>query len=173
MNGFLARLPDRPVTSRHSDADIPRLLRAYLDADYRWARDGEWPSLAIGQAAPELEAAFPEAGEFALLSAWNPHSVERPEARNRAADAALHLALRNSGARYLPGFASARDHGWREPSWVTIDLPLAQLDALSRRFGQLGSLHCRRGSAFRLRMYADRPADVDDSLPVDWMTAGG
>jgi len=56
---------------------------------------------------------------------------------------------------------------------VTIDLPLAQLDALSRRFGQLGTLYCHRGAAFRLRMYADRPAGVDDSLPVDWMTASG
>ena len=67
-----------PVTSRDSDADIQRLLRAYLDAEYRWARDGEWPSLAIGHAAMELEAAFPDAGVFGLLSAWNLHSVERP-----------------------------------------------------------------------------------------------
>ena len=46
-------------------------------------------------------------------------------------DAALHLALRDSGALYLPGFSSARNRSWREPSWVTVDLPLAQLDALS------------------------------------------
>ena len=161
------------MTARDTDADILKLMRAYLDAEYRWARDGEWPSLAIGQTAPGLETAFPDAGVFGLLSAWNPHSVERPEATNRAADAALHLALRDSGALYLPGFSSARNRSWREPSWVTIDLPLQQLDALSRRFGQLGTLYCHRGTAFRLRMYADRPASADDNLPVDWMTAGG
>lgn len=148
-------------------------MRAYLDAEYRWAHDGDWLSLAIGQPAPELDAAFPDATEFSLLSAWNPHSVERPEATNRAADATLHLALRDSGALYLPGFSSARNRSWREPSWVTIDLPLAQIDALSRRFGQLGTLHCRRGEAIRLRMYADRPESADAALPVDWLTAGG
>ena len=161
------------MTPRRPDADVLKLMRAYLDAEYRWARDGEWPLLAIGHPAPELEAAFPDAGAFGLLSAWNPHSVERPEATNRAADAALHMALRNSGATYLPGLSCARDRSWREPSWVTIDLPLVQLDALSRRFGQLGTLYCRRGGAFRLRMYADRPAGADDALPVDWMTADG
>ena len=30
--------------------------------------------------------------------------------------AALHLALRDSGALYLPGFSSARNRSWREPS---------------------------------------------------------
>ena len=57
------------MTPSDSDADTRRLLRAYLDAEYRWARDGEWPSLAIGHTAPELEAAFPDAGVFGLLSA--------------------------------------------------------------------------------------------------------
>lgn len=148
-------------------------MHAYLDAEYRWSREGEWPALAIGHPAPELEAAFPQASSFGLLSAWNPHSVERPEETNRAADAALHQALRNSGARFLPGISSARNHSWREPSWVVVDLPLEQLDALSRRFGQLGTLHCLRGEAFRLRMYADRPARADERLPVDWMAARG
>lgn len=161
------------MTTRVPDADIPQLLRAYLDAEYRWARGSEWPSLTIGHPAPELEAAFPDASMFGLLSAWNPHSVERPEATNRAADAALHQALRESGVHYLPGLSSARNRSWREPSWVTVDLPLERLDALSRRFGQLGTLYCPRGEAFRLRMYADHPADADGSLPVDWMTARG
>jgi hypothetical protein len=161
------------VTSRDPDDAVLELMHAYLDAEYRFAHGGEWPLLAIGYPAPDLEAAFPDASAFGLLSAWNPHSVERPEQTNRAADAALHIALRDSGARFLPGISSARNRSWREPSWVTIDLPLEQLDALSRRFGQLGTLYCRRGEAFRLRMYADRPARVADDLPVDWMTAAG
>ena len=148
---------------------ILALMRAYLDADYRWAYEGEWRSLAIGEPAHELETAFPDAGGFALFSAWNPHSVERPEDTNRAADAALHMALRDSGALYVPGFVSARNCSWREPSWLVIDSPPASVDALSRRFGQLASVYCRRGECLRLRMYADRPAGADGSLQVDWL----
>ena len=157
------------MTSRDTDATILKLMHAYLDAEYRWARDGEWPPLAIGHTAPDLEAAFPDAGVFGLLSAWNPHSVERPEATNRAADAALHLALRDSGALYLPGFSSARNRSWREPSWLVFGMGSKEFDALSHRFGQLGTLWWRPGEPVRLRMAAHKPEDVADEPYVDWL----
>ena len=157
------------MTARDTDADILKLMRAYLDAEYRWARDGEWPSLAIGQTAPGLETAFPDAGVFGLLSAWNPHSVERPEATNRAADAALHLALRDSGALYLPGFSSARNRSWREPSWLVFGMDSGEFDALSRRFGQLGTLWWKPGAAVRLRMDARKPDGIAGEPHVDWL----
>ena len=155
------------------DARVVELLHAYLAAEYRWQHDGGWHDIIIGLPTPGLELAFPEATTFGAMSAWNPLSIERNRDENRTADEALHEALVASGRVFLPAFASARNRSWREPSWVTVDLPLERLDALSRRFGQLGTLYCPRGEAFRLRMYADRPADADDSLPVDWMTARG
>jgi hypothetical protein len=152
------------------DARVIALMQAYLDAEYRWEWGGEWYPMQIGTTVSDLEATFPDGREFGLFSAWNPYSVERPEETNRAADAALHAALRGSGAIYRPGFSSARNRSWREPSWVTVDLPLAEFDALASRFGQLGTLYCHRGEPLRLRMYRARPAAVAAPF-VDWLPA--
>lgn len=151
------------------DSRVLKLLQAYLDAEYRWERNGLWFPLCIGAIANDLEQAFPQAREFALLSAWNPQSLECAELANRTADAALHAALRDSGAIFRAGFSSARNRTWREPSWVTIDLSLSQLDTLSRRFGQLGTLYARRGEPMQLRMYAARPQGAADQAHVRWL----
>ena len=72
-----------------SPARIATLLDAYLAASYRWEYDGDWHDLAVGAPAPRVDATFPEARCYALLSAWHPHSVIREEAANRAEDARL------------------------------------------------------------------------------------
>lgn len=167
--------------ARHSnanpeDARIIDLTHAYLDADYRWERDGDWHRLQIGAPAPELESVFPAGREFGFLSAWNPASIEQPDTVNRAADAAMHAALSERGIEMRPGFSSARNRSWREPSWVTIDLPRDELDVLSRRFRQLATLYWRRGEPIRLRMDHARPPALDGTrldragLPEDTPT---
>ncbi len=168
--------PDARSSNFHHDAHLDEarviaLMQAYLDAEYRWERDGEWYRLQIGTPATELETMFPDAGEFGLLSAWNPQSVEQPESVNRAADTAMHAALRACDIEFRPGFCSARNRSWREPSWVTINLPRLQIDQLSRHFRQLGSLYCRRDEPIRLRMYHPRPAGAPDMECVDWVSA--
>ncbi len=173
---------DTRDTNVHLDeARVIALMQAYMDAEYRWERDGEWHRLLIGEHATELEAMFPDGREFGLLSAWNPQSVEQPESVNRAADTAMHAALRACGLEFRPGFCSARNRSWREPSWLVIGLPLHQFDTLSRHFRQLGTLYCRRGEPIRLRMYHARPAGMDDAAVtgkavtdmdcVDWLPA--
>lgn len=161
----------KPFHGGHfDDARIAALMHAYLEADYRWELDGGWYPLQIGATAPELEAAFPEGREFGLLSAWNPYSVERVDQANRIADEALHAALLASGMPYRPGFSSARNRSWREPSWVVVDMPVDYFDALARRFGQLASLYARRGEPMRLRMYRRQPAAIVVD-GVDWIGA--
>jgi hypothetical protein len=138
---------------RQPRAQIASLVQAYLDADYRWELDGRWHPLAIGAPAADLEAAFPHSRNCGLLSAWNPHSVERPEAENRAEDDALHAQLQASGLACRPAFSSARNRTWREPSWIVLDMPVERFDALAMRFGQLATVHAVRGEAARLRVY--------------------
>jgi len=152
---------------------VHELALAYLDADYRWELDGRWHALAVG--APPGDAlmrAHPAARSFAVLSAWNPHSQPRTEAANREADAALQAALEGTGLAHRPAFASATNRSWREPGWLVLDMPLPTLDALARRFGQLGTLHWERGGPVRLRMYAAPPGCVAE-LPdcIDWLGA--
>ena len=153
--------------SDFDDARIVALMQAYLDADYRWERDGHWHALQIGAPAPELETAFPEGAAFGLLSAWNPYSVERPEHTNRLADESLNAALLASGAPFRPGFSSARNRTWREPSWLVVGMPMPDFDALARRFGQLATLYWERNEPVHLRMYRTQPGDVRPAF-VDW-----
>ena len=150
---------------------IAELLAAYREADYRWELDGEWHPLAIGRPTVRLEQAFPQASRFGLLSAWNPQSVMLPDGINRTADEMLHAALLQSGLPFRPGFSSARNRSWREPSWVVMDMALPLFDALARRFGQLGTLWWQRGEPVRLRMYVARPAAMEPCDGIDWLGA--
>lgn len=157
------------IAERFDDARIVALMEAYRAAEYRWELDGHWQSLQIGVRADALEAAFPQARAFGLLSAWNPYSVERSERANREADAVLHAALRDTGLDFRPGFSSARNRSWREPSWVVMDMPLDAFDALARDFGQLGTLYAQRGEAMHLRLYRPQPANCPDLAGIDWV----
>jgi hypothetical protein len=150
-------------------APIADLVRAYLAAEYRWQHNGDWHDLHIGLQVPALELLYPDSRNFGLLSAWNPHSIECTELANRDADRALHQCLVDAGVPFLAAFASAPNRSWREPSWVVMDLPVERFDALSRKYGQLGTLWWTRGNPGRLRVDAARPADLDDDEHVDWL----
>ncbi|MGJ4730861.1 DUF3293 domain-containing protein [Luteimonas sp. SDU101] len=152
------------------DARLALLLRAYLAAEYRWQREGDWHDISIGLPAPGLELAYPHARSFGLVSAWNPYSVERAAVENRQADQLLCETLDATGHQYLPAFSSARNRSWREPGWLVMDMDAAGYDALSRRFEQLGALWWPAGAPVRLRMDARRPAELDDDDRfVDWL----
>ena len=151
------------------EARIAELVHAYLAAEYRWEMDGDWWHLHIGELAPETARWFPEATQFGLMSAWNPRSIERPEVANRAADDALQRDLIDSGRRFQPAFSSAVNRSWREPSWLVIDLPLTGFDALSRRYGQLATLHWTAYGTVRLRVDATRPRAFVEHADIDWL----
>ena len=151
------------------DARTAALVRAYLAACYRCDAGDGWCALAIAATAPSLERAFPAATGFALLSAWNPLSVPQPRAANEAADRRLHAALSEAGVACCRSIASAGDGGWQEPGWLVAGLALPRLDALARRFRQLGALYWRRTEPVRLRVYHARPAGWSGPAPVDWV----
>ena len=151
-------------------APIAELVRAYLAAEYQWQHNGDWHDLRIGLPVPALELMYPDAGTFGLLSAWNPHSVECAESVNREADNALQRDLVEAGVPFLAAFSSASNRSWREPGWLVIDLPLDRFDALSRKYGQLGTLWWTRHRPGRLRIQAARPADCEHEH-VDWLAA--
>lgn len=159
-----------PTPVPPGDAErIAYLARAYLDADYRWELDGDWHDVRVGLPAPGLEMAHPDATSFGFISAWNPWSVERPEADNRAADHALHAALLASGKPFRAAFASAPNRSWREPSWVVMSMDAAGFDAMARQFGQLGSLWWQPGTSVRLRLHAARPDGFEGDGEIDWL----
>ncbi|GGK04628.1 DUF3293 domain-containing protein [Luteimonas terricola] len=151
------------------EAEVQRLATAYLEADYRWARDGDWHDIHIGLPVPGLELLHPRVRSFGLLSAWNPYSKPREESANRRADVALETELATRDLKHIPAFSSAANRSWREPGWVIFDITAAELDHLRREFGQLGALWWQRGSAVRLRMQSTRPSRFHRDAPVDWL----
>jgi len=156
--------PLHPGTAR-----IEELVRAYLAADYRWELDGHWRNLAIGRPAPDLHRQYPQARHFGLLSAWDPYSVPRAEAINRQADEALQNELIASGRSFRAAFSSAANRSWREPSWLVVDMPVAEFDALSRRYVQLATLYWPAESSVRLRVDAVQPDDFGAHAAIDWL----
>lgn len=151
------------------EARIAELVRAYLAAEYRWELDGDWLNLRIGEPAREVARRYPDAGQFSLLSAWNPCSIERLEAANRAADDALQQDLLDSGRVFRAAFSSAANRSWREPSWLVVDLPMDELDALSRRYGQLATLYWTASGPVRMRMDAKPPPGFENHNDIDWL----
>lgn len=152
-----------------SEARIAELVRAYLAAEYRWEQGGDWLNLRIGETAPDVAGHFPDAARFGLLSAWDPWSIQRPEAVNRDADQALQRDLLESGRIFRPAFSSAVNRSWREPSWLVVDMPMAEFDALSRRYGQLATLFWPAREAIRLRIDAAPPFALEDHPACDWL----
>lgn len=151
------------------DAEVTRLAEAYLDAEYRWAHDGDWHDIRIGLPVPGLELLYPGVRSFGLMSAWNPHSRPRPESANRRQDALLEAEFEARGLRRVPAFSAARNRSWREPGWVVFDLAAADLDELCRRFGQLGALWWEADQPVRMHMLARRPAGFQRAAPIDWI----
>jgi Protein of unknown function (DUF3293) len=152
-----------------NEARIAELVRAYIAAEYRCELGGDWLNLRIGETAPDVASHFPDAAQFGLLSAWDPWSIQRPEAVNRDADEALQRNLLESGRVFRPAFSSATNRSWREPSWLVMDMPVAEFDALSRRYGQLATLCWSRFEPVRLRVDATRPFALRDHPACDWL----
>lgn len=157
------------MTHGASPDRIARLTTSYLAADYRWEHDGVWHRLAIGAPAPDLDAAFPEASRFGLMTAANPGQQMRADIDNRSADRALQRRMEALGLRYRPAFVAAPNRVWRAYNWLIIGPEVDAFDDLVRAFGQIGSLLWPRGAAVRLRMRASAP-DASAALAcVDWV----
>ncbi|WP_024890757.1 DUF3293 domain-containing protein [Luteimonas huabeiensis] len=156
----------------HDHAHAAALLDAYLHARYAVQAGGRWRALRIGAPPPSaLLRALPGATRFGVITAWNPGSVPCDARRNAAADRRLRAALDAlSPVAPLRTRACAPDGGWQEPGWLVPGLEAATLDALARRFGQLGTLHWAAGGPVRLRMDAAPPPGAAERSPyVDWL----
>lgn len=143
-----------------------------MAAEYKWEIDGRWWPIRIGEHAHELDAAFPDAARFGMMTASNPGFLPRSDEENRIADRELQCTLDRLDLRYRPGFAMARNRSWRAQNWLVIDPGEPAFNALARRFGQVGTLLWRRETPVKLRMRAMRPATVAEHPHVDWIGDG-
>lgn len=159
-----AHVSERPDAGRL--AGLPAI---YLSADYRYELGGEWLPLRIGEPTPPLDAAYPDARWFGMLTASNPGFITHPDEDNRAADRALQRTLDRIGLAYRPGFAAVRNRNHKAYNWLVIDPTPTDFDGLGRAYGQIGTLLWQRGGPVRLCMRAERPAGVPEHPFIDWM----
>jgi hypothetical protein len=121
------------------------LLDAYRATVYRVRLPaGGCAPIRIGAPLPpSLTALLDPVEPWGFLTAWNPGSVPRARAANRAAQHALLAALRPLARLVRAGIGVGLD-GWREPSlWVT-GVPLPELHRLACERGQLAFVHGER-----------------------------
>ncbi len=164
-------LPD--TAEDFPEPHIAALPAMFLGADYKWELDGQWSSIRIGEPAPELDAAFSGALRFGMTAAANPGQIIRADTDNRSGDEALQQALTRLGLAHRPAFVAAHSRIWKAYNWLVIDPDEATFDALTREFGQIGSLLWPRGQPVRLRMRARRPQAVAEHAYIDWVGDDG
>jgi hypothetical protein len=157
---------------RTSPDRIAQLAASYLVADYRWEHDGVWRPLRIGEPASDVDSAFPDAARFGLLTAANPGQQLRADIDNRSADRALQRSMDQHGLHYRPAFVAATNRVWRAYNWLVVAPEVEVFDALTRDFGQIGTLLWPRGASVRLRMHAAMPATCAADPRVDWVDPG-
>lgn len=165
------RGPHKPIDVNEAlpESHIATLPGVFLAAEYKWELGGVWTAVRIGVAAPELDAAYPGADRFGMISAANPGHILRSDPENRSADRALQRRLDHLGLAYRPAFVAAHSRSWKAFNWLVIGPEPSMFDALAAEFDQIGTLLWPRGAPVRLRMRARRPDAVAPHPYIDWL----
>lgn len=122
------------------------IRRAWTDTDYRVRLPaGGFANIRCGQPLPlPIRALLARADDsWGFITAWNPAGVLLPLATNHIRQRRLRDELKADRFGYYAGIGVGPSD-WREPSLFVPGISYANLDALARRFGQLGVV---RGSA--------------------------
>lgn len=116
------------------------IRRAWEETDYRVrVTQGGYTSIRCGRPLPEeLLALLPQpAAPWGYITAWNPAGVQLSPASNRTRQRRLRDELKADRHPYYAGIGIGASD-WREASLFVPGITYLQLDALARRFGQLG-----------------------------------
>lgn len=116
------------------------IRRAWIETDYRVRLPhGGYVSICCGRPLPsQLLALLRHADDpWGYITAWNPAGVRLLLATNKIRQRRLRDELK--GDRHLRfGGIGVGPSNWREPSLFVPGITYTQLDAMARRFGQLG-----------------------------------
>ncbi|MGH8235200.1 MAG: DUF3293 domain-containing protein [Rhodanobacteraceae bacterium] len=116
------------------------IRRAWTETEYRVRTPyGGYASIWCGATLPTpLLALLRRADDpWGYITAWNPAGVRLPLATNRIRQHRLRDELKGDSHRYFFGIGVGPNE-WREPSLFVPGMTYAQIDAMSRRFCQLG-----------------------------------
>jgi hypothetical protein len=122
-------------------SNIPRqTIEAYLATDYRiWG--SRRLTLRVGQRNQDIATLYQNyaVSSAAVLTAWNPYSKPRSDAKNEAAQAELISEIDRLALRHEPGHGADPSGKWRpEPSRLVLGIDLDTAGSLGRQFRQNG-----------------------------------
>lgn len=123
----------------------PALLESYRNACYELHLSTGPVVLKVDQPCPELGELLLTAGVSgaALLTAYNPGSVQRSFAENNAAQEKLKLWLLRKGYRLTRATATDPAGHWpHEPGFLVMGISFADAMSAARDFQQLAFLWC-------------------------------
>jgi len=116
------------------------IRRAWIETDYRVRLPhGGYVSIWCGRPLPsQLLALLRHADDpWGYITAWNPAGVRLPLASNKIRQRRLRDELKGDRHPHFGGVGVGPSN-WREPSLFVPGITHTQLDAMARRFGQLG-----------------------------------
>jgi hypothetical protein len=141
-----------------------------LDVAYRatvyCADTPEGPlTLRIGEVSAALDRLLGARGvaSWALITAYNPGSVQTSAAENEARQLELRAAVMQAGHFFCDG-AGVGDNWPAEPSLLILGITEAAAAALGRRFGQLAIVVGEHGRPARLLWLRSSGADGGTAL---------
>lgn len=150
---------------------VAALSDRLLHADFRWELDGRWHALPLGEPAGDLEAAFPDARSFGLLSAAKSDWATSGGPPTPEGDRALQQRLHDLRLRHRPASALSAQRLWKLHGWLVLDPGAETFDRLTDAFDQAGGLFWLRGAPVRLRLRGPAPADAAGHPAIDWIDA--
>lgn len=118
------------------------IRRSWEETEYRVRLSrGGYATIHCGEPLPEPLLALLRSPDepWAFLTAWNPAGVALPRSTNHIRQRRLRDELKADRQRFHPGIGIGIAI-WREPSLFVPGMTYVQLDAMARRFGQLGAL---------------------------------
>ncbi len=116
------------------------IRRAWTETDYRVRLPhGGYVSIWCGRPLPsQLLALLRHADDpWGYITAWNPAGVRLLLATNKVRQRRLRDELKGDRHPRFGGIGVGPNN-WREPSLFVPGITYTQLDAMARRFGQLG-----------------------------------
>ena len=130
------------------------LLAAYHATAYVVCLDAvQWPAIHIDTPLPAALQAVVGGEAWGIITAWNPRSRRRGEAKNLAAQRELLALLQDHAERVAlyPAIGIGVD-GWHEPSLFVVGPSVRTLDVLAAQFGQSAYVYGVGNAAARLRL---------------------
>ena len=142
-------------------AKTSELESAYRATTYRVFLPGGGCDLRVGVASEILRCWLETtgAGRFAILTAYNPGSIQLAAAENALRQAQLECALLEQGYEAYAGENLADDEQWpTEESCFVPDIPVTEAVTLGSRYGQLAVICGGADGQPELRWTDEAPA---------------